>query len=52
LLRVLMPGRKLAVHVKDRVRPGGMEGVGFQTVDPFHAECIRHYRATASSTWG
>jgi len=44
LLRVLMPGRKLAVHVKDRVRPGGMEGVSFQTVDPFHAECIQHYR--------
>jgi hypothetical protein len=44
LKRVLMPGRKLCVHVKDRVRPGGMEGVGFQTVDPFHAECIRHYR--------
>jgi hypothetical protein len=44
LKRVLMPGRKLAVHVKDRVRPGGMEGVGFQTVDPFHAECIQHYR--------
>jgi hypothetical protein len=21
-----------------------MEGVGFQTVDPFHADCIRHYR--------
>lgn len=45
LLRVLMPGRKLCVHVKDRVRPGGMEGVGFQTVDPFHAQCIQHYRA-------
>jgi len=44
LLRVLMPGRKLCVHVKDRVRPGGMEGVGFQTVDPFHADCIAHYR--------
>lgn len=44
LLRVLMPGRMLCVHVKDRVRPGGMEGVGFQTVDPFHAETIAHYR--------
>lgn len=44
LLRVLRPGRKLYVHVKDRTRPGGMEGVGFQTVDPFHAECIAHYR--------
>ena len=45
LLRVLQPGRRLAVHVKDRVRPGGMDGLGFQTVDPFHAQCIEHYRA-------
>lgn len=44
LLRVLQPGRRLAVHVKDRVRPGGMDGLGFQTVDPFHADCIQHYR--------
>lgn len=44
LLRVLKPGRKLYVHVKDRTRPGGLEGVGFQSVDPFHADCIRHYR--------
>jgi hypothetical protein len=44
LKRVLMPGRMACIHVKDRVRPGGMEGVGFQTVDPFHAECIAHYR--------
>lgn len=45
LLRVLRPGRKLYVHVKDRTRPGGLEGVSFQTVDPFHADCIAHYRA-------
>lgn len=44
LLRVLRPGRKLYVHVKDRTRPGGLDGVSFQTVDPFHAECIAHYR--------
>lgn len=44
LLRVLKPGRKLYVHAKDRTRPGGLEGVSFQTVDPFHAECIAHYR--------
>ncbi|MFN3943911.1 MAG: DNA methyltransferase [Allosphingosinicella sp.] len=44
LLRVLKPGRIAAIHVKDRVRPGGLEGVGFQTVDPFHADCIQHYR--------
>jgi DNA modification methylase len=45
LMRALKPGRKLYVHVKDRTRPGGLEGVGFQTVDPFHADCITHYRA-------
>lgn len=44
LIRVLKPGRIAAIHVKDRVRPGGLAGVGFQTVDPFHAECIAHYR--------
>lgn len=45
LLRVLKPGRRLVVHVKDRIRPGGFDGLGFQTVDPFHADCIAHYRA-------
>jgi DNA modification methylase len=43
LLRVLKPGRVLAIHVKDRVVPGGMTGLGFQTVDYFHVDCIRHY---------
>ncbi|MFW2829894.1 DNA methyltransferase [Sphingomonas sp. ID0503] len=45
LLRVLRPGRVAAIHVKDRIRPGGMDGLGFQTVDPFHAQCIEHYKA-------
>lgn len=44
LLRVLKPGRVAAIHVKDRIRPGGMDGLGFQTVDPFHSQCIDHYR--------
>jgi DNA modification methylase len=44
LLRVLKPGRNLVVHVKDRVEPGAMTGLGFQTVSPFHADCIYHYR--------
>ncbi len=44
LLRVLQPGRVLCVHVKDRVRPGGLDGLGFQTVSPFHADAILHYR--------
>jgi DNA modification methylase len=43
LLRVLQPGRIAAVHVKDRIVPGGMTGLGFQTVYPFHIETIRHY---------
>lgn len=43
LLRVLQPGRIAAVHVKDRIVPGGMTGLGFQTVYPFHMEVIRHY---------
>jgi len=43
LLRVLQPGRIAAIHVKDRVVPGGMNGLGFQTIYPFHAECIAHY---------
>jgi DNA modification methylase len=44
LLRVLQPGRVMAVHVKDRIRPGSLDGLGFQTASPFHAECILHYR--------
>ena len=43
LLRVLQPGRLAAIHVKDRIVPGGMTGLGFQTVYPFHARCIEHY---------
>ena len=31
LLRVLQPGRVAAIHVKNRVVPGGMTGLGFQT---------------------
>lgn len=43
LLRVLMPGRIAAIHVKDRIVPGGMTGLGFQTVYPFHLHTIQHY---------
>jgi DNA modification methylase len=43
LLRVLQPGRIAAIHVKDRIVPGGMTGLGFQTVYPFHLDCIQHY---------
>jgi hypothetical protein len=44
LLRVLQPGRVLAVHVKDRITPGGLTGLGFQTLSPFSDECVVHYR--------
>ncbi|UXO94099.1 restriction endonuclease [Pseudanabaena phage Pan5] len=43
LYRSLMPGRICAVHVKDRIVPGGMTGLGFQTVYPFHLHTIQHY---------
>lgn len=43
LLKALMPGRLAVIHVKDRIVPGGMTGLGFQTVYPFHARCIDHY---------
>jgi len=43
LLRVLAPGRDMVIHCKDRIVPGGMTGLGFQTVQPFHAEAISHY---------
>ncbi len=40
LYRVLQPGRVAAIHVKDRITPGGINGFGFQTVHPFSDECI------------
>jgi DNA modification methylase len=43
LLRALRPGRIAAIHVKDRIVPGGMTGLGFQTVYPFHCRCIEHF---------
>ena len=44
LLRVLRPGRVAAIHVKDRIRFGNVTGLGMPSVDPFHADCIAHYR--------
>lgn len=43
LFRVLQPGRLAVIHVKDRIIPGGLNGFGFQTVYPFHKDCIDHY---------
>ncbi|APW38472.1 DNA methylase N-4 [Rhodoferax koreense] len=44
LLRVLQPGRIAAIHVKDRIVPGSMTGLGFQTVYPFHLDTIQCFR--------
>jgi hypothetical protein len=44
LLRVLSPGRWAAVHVKDRIVPGGINGLGFQTLSSFHSDCITHFK--------
>ena len=43
LLRILQPGRILAVHCKDSIRFGASTKLGFQSLDPFHAFCIMHY---------
>lgn len=43
LYRALKPGRICAIHVKDRIVPGGMTGMGFQTVYPFHIHTITHF---------
>lgn len=44
LFKVLSPGRIAAIHVKDRIVPGGLTDLGFQTVYPFHVDCITHYK--------
>ena len=44
LLRVLQPGRVAAIHVKDRITPSGINGFGFQTVEPFSDQCVAAFR--------
>jgi hypothetical protein len=44
LLRILQPGRDLVIHVKDRIVPSGLSGLGFRTVEPFSDGCVAHYR--------
>lgn len=44
LYRILSPGRIAAIHVKDRIVPGGITGLGFQTVYPFADDCTAHFR--------
>jgi DNA modification methylase len=43
LFKVLKPGRVCAIHVKDRIVPGGITGLGFQTVYPFHCKTLDHF---------
>ncbi len=52
LLRILKPGRVAAIHVKDRVLFGNATGKGMPTIDPFHADCIYHYRRHGFAFFG
>lgn len=45
LLRVLKPGRDACIHVKDRIVPGSLTGLGFQTLHPFGDECRAAFMA-------
>lgn len=44
LLRILKPGRVAAIHVKDRITPSGISGMGRQTLSPFSDECSSAFR--------
>jgi hypothetical protein len=44
LLRVLKPGRLAAIHVKDRIIPGGLTGLGFQTLSCFGDDCRARFK--------
>jgi len=44
LLRVLEPGRVAAIHVKDRIIPGGINGYGFQTLSTLHMDCVMEFK--------
>lgn len=52
LLRILKPGRVAAIHVKDRIQFGNVTGSGMPTVDPFHADCIYHYKQHGFAYFG
>lgn len=52
LLKVLKPGRVAAIHVKDRVLFGNATGMGMPTIEPFHAECISHYKKHGFAYFG
>ena len=52
LLRVLQPGRVAAIHVKDRIVPGGMTERFVRLCTRFTRTASRTTRGTASPTWG
>lgn len=52
LYNALMPGRILAVHVKDFPIPGSQTGRGVYTSDPMHAEAIAHYKSHGFDYYG
>ena len=52
LLRILKPGRVAAIHVKDRVLFGNVTGAGMPTIEPFHADCISHYKKHGFAYFG
>lgn len=44
LLRVLMPGRIAAIHVKDRIRYSYQNGTSFTTLDEFSDDTVKHFK--------
>lgn len=44
LLRVTMPGRVAAIHVKDRILYGHQTKSGFMEVSPFSDECVMAFK--------
>lgn len=52
MLRVLKPGRIAAIHVKDRIVPGGMGDHRFGTVYPFHCDTIAQMTQTGFGYMG
>lgn len=52
LYRALMPGRIMAVHVKDKQLFGSVTGAGVYTVSQFHAEAIAHYTSHGFDYYG
>ena len=52
LLRTLKPGRVAAIHVKDRVEFANVTGLAAPTIEPFHADCIAHFRRHGFAYFG